>query len=154
MLPRDKVAIVEAVDHLKPDAELVDVPIEPGEQRRGGKRVEGHLRAGRPGDSGSMQIPSTHRRVNRPEEIPRDAMFLPETEDLLGRPLQGRMAPPLHMEVGSRQCHRIMAQAASDVLPGLAELGIQRQGLQGGIGKGVDVPRRKHLLDTRVELVI
>lgn len=40
MFPRDKIAVINAIDGLKPYIELINVLVEPEEEGRGGKGVK------------------------------------------------------------------------------------------------------------------
>jgi hypothetical protein len=40
MFPSDKMAVIDAIDGLRPHAELIDVPVEPKEEGRGGEGVK------------------------------------------------------------------------------------------------------------------
>ena len=56
------------------------------------------------------------------------------------------MAAGLSVEVGLYKSNGIMAQASSNMLPGLLELGVKGKGLDQGVLKGVLVPCDKDLL--------
>lgn len=40
MSPRDKIAAIDAIDGLKPHTELIDAPVQPEEEGRGGEEVK------------------------------------------------------------------------------------------------------------------
>ncbi|KAI9034723.1 uncharacterized protein KD926_006714, partial [Aspergillus affinis] len=125
MFPGHKIPVIQAVDHLKSDAEFVDIPSEPSKERRGRKGIVTFdaIRSAR--KWGCQLFPVLKFAYNLVEQRVGYAVLLPQAKDLLDRSLQGSMAPLFRREICAIERDRIVTETPANRLPGFPKLRIK-----------------------------
>ncbi|KAI9034822.1 uncharacterized protein KD926_005342 [Aspergillus affinis] len=125
IFPGHKMPVIQAVNHLKSDAEFVDIPSEPSKERKGKKNVItlDAIRSAR--KWGYQLFPVLKFTYNLVEQRVGYAVLLPQAKDLLDRSLQGSMAPLFRRKICAIERDRIVTETPANCLLGFPKLRIK-----------------------------